>query len=117
MMFVVLYIILSFIKVLIKNLKTIFLAKENKIMAPAMAGMNAVLTANLIKLVVEFNVLTASLIAFSINVVGTYFSIIISKYLKNMKKKKLTLTWFETENKDTVRRGAMYCYPYRNDFN
>lgn len=109
---------MSFIKVLIKNLRTIFLAKGDKIIAPAIAGINAVLAANLIKLVVDFDVLTASVIAFSVNVAGTYVSIIISKYLKNMTKEKLTLTWFETENKNTERLGAMYCYPYnRNNFN
>lgn len=80
------YILLSFVRVLIKNCKTIFLAKEDATRARLLAGVNAVLAANLVKMVVELNILTATLIAFFVNVAGCFFSITISKKIKNRQK-------------------------------
>ena len=71
---IVAYILLSLIKVLIKSIRTISLVKGNWY-APLLAGINALLAANLIKLVVELDIISVCIIAFLTNVVGTYISI------------------------------------------
>lgn len=71
---IVAYILLSLIKVLIKSIRTISLVKGNSY-APLLAGINALLAANLIKLVVELDIISVCIIAFLTNVVGTYISI------------------------------------------
>ena len=73
---IVAYILLSLIKVLIKSIRLISLVKGNSY-APLLAGINALLAANLIKLVVELDIISVCIIAFLTNVVGTYMSISI----------------------------------------
>lgn len=76
---VVLYTFISFIKVLVKNCKTIFLIQGNKTYTILLAGANALLAANLFKMIITLDIVIVSIITFSVNVIGAYISIIISK--------------------------------------
>lgn len=75
---IIIYVLLQLLKVIIKEIKTISVVKGN-FYAPLFAGINALLSVNLIKLVAEFDIIIVYIITFLVNIVGAYISINIFK--------------------------------------
>lgn len=82
MIYIILYIILVLAKSTIKNCKTILINGNQYFPAAVISGVNALMAVNLIKITVEFDIVTVSIVACMANFVGCILAMKICKTIK-----------------------------------